>query len=532
MRFGIALFALSVVAIATVWAWLGEPIAMPNAPLGPGEKLYCVSYSPFRGEQTPADPTTHIDARQIEDDLARLAKLTDCVRTYSLALGVDQVPAIARRHGLKVMLGIWLSTEPDKTRAEIETGIKLANQYPDVIRALIVGNEVLLRGEMSALDLAGTIRTIKARVHVPVTYADVWEFWLRNVPLASAVDFVTIHILPYWEDFPIPARDAASHVDSIRQRVAKAFPGKEIMIGEVGWPSFGRMRDGARPSPANQARVIQDVLAIAKRNNFRVNVIEAFDEPWKRLQEGTVGAHWGLLDANAREFKFQWGKPVSNHPFWIWQAIGGIAFAAAIFGAAIARARGRVTTIGTWIAIGVMATTGGVLIGWAFVNVPLESFGLGGWIRSIALAAVALVVPPAVAAAMVADVGLPRLSQITGPAAGRVREPLPLVLGAALAVLIVLAIQVALGLVFDPRYRDFPFAPFTCAVVPLFLHSLIMRRPAGARGMAEMIGAGMLGLSAVYIVLNETFANWQSLWLCAAFATLAITLVRVRGERS
>src|SRR6185437_2866687 len=81
MRFGIALFALSAVAIATVWAWLGEPIAMPNAPLGPGEKLYCVSYSPFRGEQTPADPTTHVDARQIEDDLTRLAKLTDCVRT-------------------------------------------------------------------------------------------------------------------------------------------------------------------------------------------------------------------------------------------------------------------------------------------------------------------------------------------------------------------------------------------------------------------------------------------------------------------
>jgi glucan 1,3-beta-glucosidase len=300
------------------------------------------------------------------------------------------------------------------------------------------------------------------------------------------------------------------------------------MIGEVGWPSFGRMRDGARPSPANQARVIQDVLAIAKRNNFRVNVIEAFDEPWKRLQEGTVGAHWGLLDANAREFKFQWGKPVSNHPFWIWQAIGGIAFAAAIFGAAIARARGRVTTIGTWIAIGVMATTGGVLIGWAFVNVPLESFGLGGWIRSIALAAVALVVPPAVAAAMVADVGLPRLSQITGPAAGRVREPLPLVLGAALAVLIVLAIQVALGLVFDPRYRDFPFAPLTTAMLPFLALTLARPRVHGARASAETVIEAVLIASAGYIVLNEGFANRQALWFCAALLGLAVILERAR----
>ena len=136
---------------------------------------------------------------------------------------------------------------------------------------------------------------------MPVTYADVWEFWLRNRDVAAAVDFITIHILPYWEDFPIPARNAAAHVESIRRRMVAAFPGKEVIIGEVGWPSAGRMREGALPSPANQARVIQDVLALGKRENFRVNVIEAFDEPWKRALEGTVGGHWGLLDdASAR----------------------------------------------------------------------------------------------------------------------------------------------------------------------------------------------------------------------------------------
>ena len=126
---------------------------------------------------------------------------------------------------------------------------------------------------------------------MPVTYADVWEFWLRNRDVAAAVDFVTIHILPYWEDFPILARNAAAHVESIRRQLVDAFPGKEVIIGEVGWPSAGRMREGARPSPANQARVIQDVLALGKRENFRVNVIEAFDEPWKRALEGTVGGH-------------------------------------------------------------------------------------------------------------------------------------------------------------------------------------------------------------------------------------------------
>ena len=237
-----------------------------------------------------------------------MAKISDCVRTYSTEFGQDQIAGIAARHGLKVLQGLWLSGHADKNREQVETAVALANRYPDTIRAVVVGNEVLLRGEMSPEDLAATIRAVKARVKVPVTYADVWEYWLRNRDVASAVDFITIHILPYWEDFPIAARDAAAHVDLIRRRVVAAFPGKEVIIGEVGWPSAGRMREGALPSPANEARVIQDVLALGKRDNFRVNVIEAFDEPWKRALEGTVGGHWGMLDDATPRAEIQLGR--------------------------------------------------------------------------------------------------------------------------------------------------------------------------------------------------------------------------------
>ena len=531
MRWGISFFALSAAVIAAAWAWLGAPVTMPHAPLAPGEKLYCVSYAPFRADQTPFDPTTHISAAQIEEDFVRLAKLTDCVRTYSVELGLDQVPAIARRHGLKVMLGIWLSGERDKNRIEIETSVNLVNKYPDVVRAVVVGNEVLLRGEMSEPDLADTIRAVKTRIpaSVPVTYADVWEFWLRNASLAAAVDFVTIHILPYWEDFPVPARDAATHVDTIRRRVAAAFPGKDILIGEVGWPSAGRMREGALPSPANQARVIQDVLAFAKRDNVNVNVIEAFDQPWKRALEGTVGGHWGLLDAYARQFKFQWGDAVSNHPFWTWEAAGGVAFAMLIFGAAFASRRGE-PPMRIWIAVSATAIAGGIPIGWTIANIPLESYGLGGWMRSLAMAAVALAAPAAAAAAMTAGVGVPRFSAIVGPVASRVREPLARLAGVVLIALTLLAIQSALGLVFDPRYKDFPFAPLTAAAVPLLLLGLTVRS-SGVRGAAEMIAAAVLVLSVIYIVPNEGFANWQSLWTCAALIALAVTLARARGAK-
>src|SRR5262249_18139466 len=160
---------------------------------------------------------------------------------------------------------------------ELEPAVALAARYPGTIRSLVAGNEVLLRGELSADDLSALIREIKGRVAVPVTYAEVWEFCLRNRAVADAVDFVTIHILPYWEDIPIAADEAAAHVADIRRTVAAEFPGKEILLGEVGWPSAGRMREGALPSPVNQARVIEDVLAAAKRDSFRANVIEAFD---------------------------------------------------------------------------------------------------------------------------------------------------------------------------------------------------------------------------------------------------------------
>ena len=249
----VASFVLTALAIGVVWWWLGAPIQIASSPSAAGNP-YCLSYAPFREGQDPLVEGTRVEAWQIEEDLALLAKYTDCIRTYSVDDGRADVLDSARRHGLKVLHGVWVSGDPEKTRKQIETTIALAKAYPDVISAIVVGNEVLLRGEMTSTDLIGYIRQIKSQVPMPVTYADVWEFWLRYPDVQNAVDFVTIHVLPYWEDFPIPAAQAAAHVAAIRKRGAEAFPGKEIVIGEFGWPSAGRMREGARPSPSNQAQ--------------------------------------------------------------------------------------------------------------------------------------------------------------------------------------------------------------------------------------------------------------------------------------
>src|SRR5947207_15163917 len=109
-----ALFAAVAAAIVATWAWLGTPVAMPAAPLAAGEKLPCVSYTPFRGDQSPFGPDVPIDPRQIDQDLAQLKQITDCVRTYSVDHGLDQIPEIARRHGMKVLQGVWLSNRRDR----------------------------------------------------------------------------------------------------------------------------------------------------------------------------------------------------------------------------------------------------------------------------------------------------------------------------------------------------------------------------------------------------------------------------------
>jgi exo-beta-1,3-glucanase (GH17 family) len=536
MTRAVALCVATLAVVAVTWWWLGRPVELPAVAADPG-RIQCVSYAPFRGNDSPLDEATTVSARDIEEDLVKLARITDCVRTYSTENGLDQVPAIAKRLGLGVIQGLWLGSDRKKNRVRIDATVALAKQYRDTITAIVVGNEVLLRGELAAPDIAEVLREVKAATGIPVTYADVWEYWLRNRELADAVDFITIHILPYWEDFPISAEQAGAHVDSIRGRVAASFPGKEILIGEVGWPSAGRMREGALPSPANQARVLEEVMARARTNHYRVNLIEAFDQPWKRKLEGTVGGYWGLLTSAGREPKFAWGQPVSNHPAWVWQGAAGVALAAIVFAAAFAPWRepaGKSFDLPGPVLAGlvVAALAAGIAAPWAVADAATESLGAGGWVRGLGFIAVSLGAPVAVAMTLVRGVAIPSFARVIGRAAQRPGSGFAVAAGAILVAATVLALQTALGLVFDPRYRDFTFAPLTAAVVPFAVASLVGVRGRSPLGRAERLAAATLLGSAVYIVLNESIANWQAVWFTAMLAVLAVTLFRLRDVQS
>ena len=531
-RTPLAFLVVSLTIIASAWWWLAKPATLVHAPIDTAEKLECVSFAPFRDSQTPLNPEMVVSAEQIREDLIEVAKISRCVRTYSVDNGLEKVPEIASQIGLKVLLGIWIGNNRLKNAQLIETAITLAKKYPDTIAAIIVGNEVLLHGDMTPSDLRDLLLSVKARVKVPVTYAEVWEYWLRYRDIQDAVDFVTIHVLPYWDNIPTRAEDAAAHVAAIHKRLALAFPGKEILVGETGWPSMGRMREGALPSRINQARVISEILDLAKRDNFRVNLIEAFDASWKRYWEGTVGGNWGLFDADHHTMKFPPGTAISNYPKWIPLMGSGMILAIAVFAAAWLSQRRRPwkPRLSSWIAVSISATVAGILFGIAFDKMIYESFGFGGWLRWGSLFAAATAAPLLCASALMSGRALPAFLELMGPRESRTQSFPTLVLGLVFTVVVVMATGAALDSVFDPRWQDFPFATLTMAAVPLATLSWLNRPTAGTRPIAETVFASVFIGSALDVVFIEGIQNWQAVWTAGAFVLLGVSLWRVRSK--
>jgi exo-beta-1,3-glucanase (GH17 family) len=276
-------------------------------------KLQCVSYAPFQKNDSPLNPNFIISENSVRKDLELLSKYTNCIRTYS-TIGLEILPKIARDFNLTILLGAWVSSDEVNTQLELDTLINIARENKDIIKAVIVGNEVLLRGDTTDSKLLNYIKYVKNSLpDIKVTYADVWEFWLKYPDIRKTTDFVTIHILPYWEDKPISVTNAIEHVINIRLEVENILNDKNILIGETGWPSEGRMRETAFPSKINQAIYIREFIKIAESKNWNYNIIEAFDQPWKRIHEGAVGGFWGLFDKNRLDKNLFSGN-VSNFP--------------------------------------------------------------------------------------------------------------------------------------------------------------------------------------------------------------------------
>jgi glucan 1,3-beta-glucosidase len=496
------------------WWWqIGRPVALPDAPTA---RIACVSYAPFRKPgETPLDPHAFVSPERIDADLKALSERFDCVRTYSQGFGLNAVPAIAQKYGMKVLMGIWLGRDLALNDREVTMGIATAKAYPQVIRGVIVGNEVLLRGEQSPEAIAAYITRVHTAlqdVHVPVTYADVWEFWLRYPQMASVVDYITIHILPYWEDEPVPPQDALKHVANVYAQMKGHFSGRAVMIGETGWPSQGRPRREASASLVNEARYLREFLLYAGSVDMPYNVIEAFDQPWKRDQEGTVGGYWGIFDVNARP-KFSMQGPVVEEPNWIAGWVAGVAGAvlfllAGIWRRGLANARSRIALILAGFAT---ATS----IAWQGRRMLFDCRNQLEWVFSGLLCALALLSAIYLARRIAA-----RLAGAAIQLPDR-RVRFLWMFGLAFYDLL---------LVFDGRYRDFPLGLFWPPAVGFMIAALMESVDnCVVPIIEERFMACLLPLLAAVVVAQEIGLNPSTwLWLAVNFATAGAVMIEWR----
>ncbi len=496
---------LALLALAALWYGLGREHPLPDPQMSNG-KLQCASYSPFDHDQSPFNKPLIIHRERVEADVALLAQRFHCLRTYSVR-NMDYLPEIARRHGIKLMIGAWVSRAPKATRREIERVVKMANENPDVVSAVIVGNEALLRREITAKRLAALIEEVKSRVSQPVTYADVWEFWLRHPEVAPAVDFITIHLLPYWEDEPTGIDGAIAQVKRVHEKFEKLYAPKPIFVGETGWPSEGRQREDALPSRVNEARFIRGVIDMAEQNGWQYNLIEAFDQPWKRISEGTVGGFWGLFDAH-RHDKGVLAGPVSNLPEWrLWLGLSGILLAAGLLLGGLPRERGAAWQLPPFA--GVAAAS---LALWA-QQMTLDSRHLGEWLWNGALFGLGLLL------------AIRGLFRINPPATGW-RERCAAWLQARnhwwLLATALAGAWLMTALVFDPRYRSFP----TFALLLPALSFLCW--PARGPRVELNLLTFMIALGLPAMLWQETLVNGQALGWGAVALLLVLALQRCR----
>ncbi|MDN7139461.1 glycosyltransferase [Pseudomonas sp. JQ170] len=319
-KFGINLvIVMAIAALFTgFWALINRPVSAPDWP----EQISGFSYSPFRLGESP-QKGQYPNEDELRQDLEQLSKLTDSIRIYTVEGTQAEIPRLAEEFGLRVTLGVWISPDLERNEREIQKAIELANSSRSVVRVM-VGNEALFREEITPEALIQYLDRVRAAVKVPVTTSEQWHIWKEHPELAKHVDLIAAHILPYWEF--IPMKDAGQFVLDRARDLKQLFPRKSLLLSEVGWPSNGRMRGGADATQADQAIYLRTLVNTLNRQGYNYFVIEAYDQPWKASDEGSVGAYWGVFNA-ARQQKFNFEGPVVAIPQWRVLAVGSVVLA-------------------------------------------------------------------------------------------------------------------------------------------------------------------------------------------------------------
>lgn len=255
-------------------------------------KISGLNFGPYTDGQDP-NVGSHVDEEQLRARMEIIKPYTEWVRTFGSTNGLEKSGAIAHTLGLKAALGAWISADLAANEREIENLIAAAEA--DEADMLIVGSEVLLRGDLSEQAVINYIDRVKQAVpKLPVSYVDVYGILLSHPNIIDAVDVVLVNYHPYWEGISVDAAVAA--IQGWHARVTAAAEGKQVIVSETGWPSGGNTIGRAVPSSENAASFFLNFVSWARANNTDYFYFEAFDESWKASYEGPQGAHWGVWD--------------------------------------------------------------------------------------------------------------------------------------------------------------------------------------------------------------------------------------------
>jgi exo-beta-1,3-glucanase (GH17 family) len=253
-------------------------------------KIHGISFSPYVEGQGPG---TRIGEKQIRERLTFVQPYVNWVRSFSCTEGHEMIPAIAAENGLKTMVGVWLGGDHEQNEIEMTNAIDIAKAgHADI---LAVGNEVLLRGDLSENELIGYINCVKQAVpNTVVGYVDAYFEFSDHPRVTDACDVILANCYPFWEG--CPAEHALLYVKEMYRRAVRAANGKKVIISETGWPNIGTATKGAVPSYENAIKYFIDTCRWAEEDQIEIFYFSSFDEAWKVEAEGDVGAYWGLWD--------------------------------------------------------------------------------------------------------------------------------------------------------------------------------------------------------------------------------------------
>ena len=259
--------------------------------------MHGICFSMYEDGQKPGDTIT---VEQVERRVLKLKPHAKWIRSFSCIEGNEHVPRVAKKHGMKTLVGAWLSDNKEDNEKEIEGLIQLAKEGCVDIAA--VGNEVLYRNDLTLDELLGYIwRVREALPNIPIGYVDAYYEFSRHPQLVDASDVILANCYPYWEGCHIDG--ALNHMKNMYGQAAHAAGGKKVIITETGWPSEGGSLKGAFSSEENAMKYFINTQVWASKANIETFYFSSFDESWKTGDEGDVGAYWGLWDKN-EQLKF------------------------------------------------------------------------------------------------------------------------------------------------------------------------------------------------------------------------------------